>query len=46
MKDIEKKEHPCFVSYKDLPISQQIKDTLFTHVVRGVLMHHGLESAK
>lgn len=41
VKDAEKKEHPCFVPYSDLPESQKAKDAIFGAVVRGVLYHHG-----
>jgi hypothetical protein len=37
VKDVEKKEHPCFVPYHELPSSQRIKDILFVNSVRGVL---------
>ena len=33
VKDAEKKEHPCFRPFLDLPIEQQAKDMLFKHVV-------------
>lgn len=33
VKDAEKKEHPCFVPFDDLPQSQQMKDYLFTTIV-------------
>lgn len=39
VKDAEKKEHPCFVDYEDLPVEQQAKDYLFhavVHVLRGL----------
>ena len=36
VKDPEKREHPCFVPYKDLPAAQQAKDRLFTSTVREV----------
>lgn len=29
VKDAEKKEHPCFVPYEELPFEQQTKDHLF-----------------
>src|SRR6266487_5292003 len=29
VKDAEKKEHPCFVPYEELPKEQQAKDALF-----------------
>lgn len=35
-KDPEKKEHPCFVPYAELPAAQQAKDHLFTYTVRAV----------
>lgn len=37
VKDVEKKEHPCFLPYGDLPPSQKAKDYLFGAAVRGVL---------
>ena len=35
VKDAEKKEHPCFVQYKELPVEQQVKDALFTGIVNA-----------
>jgi hypothetical protein len=37
VKDAEKKEHPCFVPYADLPVAQQVKDYLFRAIVTAVL---------
>jgi len=37
MKDADKKEHPCFVPYDQLPANLQLKDYLFGMVVRAVL---------
>lgn len=37
VKDIEKKEHPCFVPYMDLPVAQRAKDSIFGAVVRALL---------
>lgn len=37
VKDPEKKEHPCFVPFEELPVDQQAKDFIFLAVVRGVL---------
>lgn len=34
VKDAEKKEHPCFVAYSELPTEQRAKDYLFGAVVR------------
>jgi RyR domain-containing protein len=34
VKDAEKKEHPCFVPYEQLPMEQRAKDYLFGAVVR------------
>lgn len=39
VKDPEKKEHPCFVPYEDLPPEQRAKDALFLAVVRALLPH-------
>jgi len=33
VKDTQKKEHPCFVEYSDLPAEQKAKDALFIAVV-------------
>lgn len=35
VKDPEKKEHPCFVSYNKLPAAQQLKDAFFHGVCRA-----------
>jgi len=37
VKDVEKKEHPCFLPYSQLPINQRLKDHLFGIVVRAAL---------
>lgn len=36
IKDPEKKEHPCFVPYEDLPPDQQAKDYLFRGIVHSL----------
>ena len=36
VKDPEKKEHPCFVPYDELPAEQKVKDALFVGVVRAL----------
>lgn len=36
-KDPEKKEHPCFVPYDELPAEQRTKDYLFQAVVRSLI---------
>lgn len=36
VKDPAKKEHPCFVPYKELPVEQQVKDALFVGIVRAL----------
>lgn len=36
-KDSEKKEHPCFVPYAQLPTEQKTKDYLFQAVVRALI---------
>ena len=33
VKDVDKKEHPCFVDYNKLPQEQRVKDYLFITVV-------------
>lgn len=42
VKDPEKKEHPCFLPYHELPDAQRFKDTLFVATVKGVLTHYGM----
>lgn len=37
VKDPEKREHPCFVPYDELPPEQAVKDRIFVGVVRAVL---------
>ena len=37
VKDVEKKEHPCFLPYDELPKEQQTKDALFIAVVKAML---------
>jgi hypothetical protein len=37
VKDPEKKEHPCFVPYTELPPEQRTKDALFQGVARTLL---------
>ena len=36
IKDPEKKEHPCFVPYDQLPAEQQAKDYIFLGIVRAL----------
>lgn len=36
VKDAEKKEHPCFVPYDELPVEQKAKDHIFQAVVRAM----------
>ena len=42
VKDPEAKEHPCFVSYDELPPEQKAKDGIFVATVRSVLVAGGL----
>lgn len=37
VKNPDSKEHPCFVSYADLPDSQRRKDDVYVCVVRSML---------
>lgn len=37
VKDPEKKEHPCFVPYSELPPEQKAKDHIFVGVVRAFI---------
>lgn len=36
VKDVDKKEHPCFVPYDELPAEQKVKDSLFIGVVTAM----------
>ena len=36
LKDFDKKEHPCYVPYADLPKEQKVKDFLFRGVVHAI----------
>lgn len=36
VKDPEAKTHPCLVPFNELPVEQQIKDTLFRSIVRAM----------
>lgn len=36
VKDPDKKEHPCFVPYDELPVAQKEKDAIFVTVVRVI----------
>lgn len=42
VKDPEKKEHPCFVPYAELPFEQRAKDFLFVGVVKAMAVALGL----
>lgn len=37
VKDVEKKIHPCYCDYKQLPLEQQRKDKLFKAVVMAMI---------
>lgn len=37
VKDVDKKEHPCFLPYDELPPEQKSKDYIFRAVVRALL---------
>jgi RyR domain len=41
VKDAEKKEHPCFVPYDELPVEQRAKDHLFGAIVRTCIAIDG-----
>lgn len=44
VKDPEKKEHPCFVPYNELPSEQRAKDHVFVRVVAVVAAALGWEA--
>jgi len=35
VKDVEKKRHPCFLPYEELPNEQKLKDFIFVGIVRA-----------
>jgi hypothetical protein len=35
VKDADKKEHPCFVAYDELPFEQRMKDYIFSAIVES-----------
>lgn len=35
VKDVDKKEHPCFLPYEELPIEQRLKDYIFSAIVEA-----------
>lgn len=37
VKDPEKKEHPCFLPYNELPIDQRVKDLIFKTVIHSFI---------
>jgi hypothetical protein len=34
VKDVEKKEHPCYLPYSELPAAQKAKDFIFAAIVK------------
>lgn len=44
VKDPERKEHPCFVPYDELPWNQRVKDELFQAVARTLLGCYGRDT--
>ena len=45
VKDAEKKEHPCFVPYEQLPIEQRLKDYIFAAICKAFASSRELETA-
>jgi hypothetical protein len=43
VKDADKKEHPCFVPYDELPVEQRLKDYLFGSVVAAYARAYSAE---
>ena len=40
VKNVEKKEHPCFLPYDKLPVEQQLKDQIFFAIVNTIKQHY------
>lgn len=38
MKDADKKEHPCYVPYEDLPVEQKAKDYIFKTLCEQLIL--------
>lgn len=45
VKDAEKKEHPCFVPYEQLPYEQMVKDYIFAAIVHSIFQSRQNELA-
>jgi hypothetical protein len=43
VKDADKKQHPCFVPYDELPIEQRLKDYLFGNIVAAFVKASAVE---
>lgn len=43
VKDADKKEHPCFVPYEQLPVEQKAKDYIFGAIARTCLFSRPVE---
>lgn len=43
VKDVDKKEHPCYVPYEQLPFEQRLKDYLFKSVVLAFVSAYNKE---
>lgn len=39
VKDLEKREHPCFVPYNELPTEQKAKDYVYSYLVKSLLKY-------
>lgn len=39
VKNSDKKEHSCLVPYDELPVEQQVKDSIFLMIVKAFLHH-------
>ena len=39
VKDAEKKEHPCFIPFEELPTEQKAKDYIFRGVIHALKLH-------
>jgi len=46
VKDPEKKQHPCFVPYEQLPFNQRLKDYIFSAIVQAFFAGEQSERAR
>lgn len=46
VKNPDKKEHPCMVPFEKLPEDQQLKDVIFSAIVKSLVVAQAIETKK